>query len=128
MVSTEDWALAVVPIVVAAVIIVYCGTRDRRAIRRDLAAKGCRVRGITLLPFRRGLLLDLSNDPTSGYTAVYGAAYEVAYINRDGRPQVAVCQMGPDRLVFWTDEHPEPGFDRHGNPPNLPNYGQSWRG
>ena len=100
---------------------------DRSAIGRDLARKGCVPRRVRWLWWRSGLpteALDYDGWPT----LTSGKVYRVRYINRDGSARVAVCMMGPDRLVFWTDEHPEPGFDRHGNPPHLPTYGQSWRG
>jgi hypothetical protein len=103
---------------------------DRWHIRRDLQRKGCVLRRAQRLPWRRGLITRLSWIATDefGDGVEYGAAYEVTYVNRDGTTRVAVCQMGADHLVFWTDEHPEPGFDRHGNPPNLSTYGQTWRG
>ncbi len=101
---------------------------DRGLIAHDLAAKGCVMRRARWLPLRRGLTTWVGNDPLSGNTVEYGRAFRVWYTNRDGAAQVAVCLMGPEGMVFWTDEHPEPGFDRHGNPPNLPTYGQSWRG
>ena len=128
MTPTLRWVLLVTVIVVVMAIYVISDQRDRDAIRRDLAKKGCVPRGMTWLPGRRGLTLRVWHDPDWGPEVAYGRVYRVAYTNRDGTARVAVCQMGPDRLVFWTDEHPEPGFDRHGNPPNLPTYGQSWRG
>ena len=78
-------------------------------IRRDLAGRGCVPLGIFWLPFRRGLLKQLRGY-FSRYT-VYGRAYRVHYVNRDGRRLVAVCLTGNDDEPFWTDDYPEPGFD-----------------
>ena len=120
-------AILVAVLVLVMAMVVVSDQCDRGAIRRDLAKKGCVLRRTAWLPGRRGLTLRVSDgDCEPG--VVYGRVYRVDYTNRDGTARVAVCQMGPGRLVFWTDEHPEPGFDRHGNPPNLPTYGQSWRG
>ena len=98
---------------------------ERGRIRRFLSERGCVVRSILWLPFRKGLLIDVGG---LEYKPWWGRTYRVTYLNRDREVRVAVCVTGPDRQVFWTDEYPEPGFDRHGNPPNLPTYGQTWRG
>lgn len=98
---------------------------ERGRIRRCLAERGCVVRSILWLPLRRGLLMDLGGLETKPW---WGRAYRVGYFDREGARRVAVCVTGPDRQVLWTGEHPEPGYDRLGNPPNLPTYGQSWRG
>ena len=102
--------------------------RERGWIRRDLAARGCTARRIFWLPLRRGLLKSLDGGLfMRRYGPVYGRAYRVHYVNRDGRLLLAVCLTGNDEEPFWTDDHPEPGFDRFGNPPHLSELG-TWRG
>ena len=120
MTPGQRWTLFLTILVLLLCAHIYGDLGDRRAIRRDLAKKGCAYRRSKWLPGRRGLALRISDDPASGVDMVYGAAYQVAYTNRDGTARVAICLMGPDRLVFWTDEHPDPGFDRHGfSPPGI---------
>ena len=105
------------------------GTKDndQTAIERDLERRGCRSLYIELLPHRHGMLVR----PQIGFSfpaSVEAGVYRVTYENRDGDKLVAVCEMGENRSVHWTNEYREPGFDRFGNPQYLSKHGTEWRG
>ena len=101
---------------------------DRTAIARDLRLKGCRALRIRRRPFENGLLKSLEWSSDVGPDDVYGSVYDVTYLAPEGHRALATCMTGPKGVVFWTDEHPDPGLDPTGQPRNLPTYGQNWRG
>jgi hypothetical protein len=109
---------------------VLFGSPDHTAVREDLERRGCRLLRLRWLPFRQGLMVKLNEyDPVLEHRGtVWGSVYRVTYRNSKGETLEAVCEMGPDQSVHWTDEHREPGYDRMGNPPNLSTYGTEWRG
>ena len=124
------WAVPAVVAVLAILKYVQLGSSDELAVRQDLEQRGCRLLRLRWLPFRRGLMVKLNEyDPTmESRRTVWGSVYRVTYSNSKGETLEAVCEMGPDHSVHWTDEHREPGYDRMGNPPNLSTYGTEWRG
>jgi hypothetical protein len=120
--------VGIVALVVLGVIVGWGSKNaEHEAIERDLERRGCRPLHVEHLPHRHGILVR----PRIGFS--HGATeeanvYRVTYQNREGKTLVAVCQMGENVSVHWTDEHREPGFDRFGNPQNLSQYGTEWRG
>ena len=115
-------------VVIVGLLVSAWGPADRTAIARDLRLKGCQALRIRRRPFENGLLKSLKWTSESGPVDDYGSVYDVTYLAPDGRRAVATCMTGPRGVVFWTDEHPDPGFDATGQPRNLPTYGQNWRG
>ncbi len=124
------WAIPAAIAVLVILKYVLFGSPDHLAVRRDLEGRGCRLLRLRWLPFRRGLMVKLHEyDPVFEHRrTIWGSVYRVTYRNGKGETLEAVCEMGPDRSVHWTDEHREPGYDRMGNPPNLSKYGSEWRG
>jgi hypothetical protein len=124
------WAIPAAIALLVIVKSVLFGSPDHAAIREDLERRKCRLLRLRWLPFRQGLMVKLEEyDPAwNARRTVWGSVYRVTYSNSKGETLEAVCEMGPDHSVHWTDEHREPGYDRMGNPPNLSTYGTEWRG